>query len=135
MAYSGYLIKIGDYIVPADKYIKADSYTIYQNTQDLDSYRDTNGVLHRFPLAHVPLKVEWETPAMLTNTEFATMMSNIQANFTDSTARKASTTLYVPELDKYITQDMYMSDPKPEIYGTYGGVIHYNAVRFAMIGY
>lgn len=136
MAYSGFLIKVGDYIIPANKYIKADSYSVYRNIQDLDSYRDANGVLHRNVLSHVANKVEFEIPAMLTNVEFASLMKNIQRNYISSLEeRKALVTLYIPEIDDYVTQEMYMSDVKPTIYGTYGGIVRYNAVRIAFIGY
>ena len=136
MAYSGFLIKVGDYIIPANKYIKADSYSVYRNIQDLDSYRDANGFLHRNVLTHVANKVEFETPSMLTNVEFASLMKNIQRNYISSLEeRKALVTLYIPEIDDYVTQEMYMSDVKPTIYGTYGGIVRYNAVRIAFIGY
>ncbi len=135
MAYSGFLIKVGDYTIPADKYLRADSYSVYRNIQDLDSYRDANGVLHREALDHVPNKVEFETPAMLTNTEFADLMGSIRANYIVSKERKALVTLYIPELDAYETQEMYMPDPQPSIYSTAGGIIRYNAVRLAFIGY
>lgn len=136
MAYSGFLIKVGDYIIPANKYVKADSYSVYRNIQDLDSYRDANGVLHRNVLSHVANKVEFETPAMLTNVEFASLMKNIQRNYISSfEERKALVTLYIPEIDDYVTQEMYMPDVKPTIYGTYGGIVRYNAVRIAFIGY
>ena len=135
MAYSGFLIKVGDYIIPANKYIKADSYSVYRNVQDLDSYRDANGVLHRNALDHVANKVEFETPAMLTNADFSNFMSQIQANYTVPKERKANVTLYIPEIDAYETQEMYMSDPKPSIYTVANGVIRYNAIRFSFIGY
>lgn len=136
MAYSGFLIKVGDYIIPANKYIKADSYSVYRNIQDLDSYRDANGFLHRNVLSHVANKVEFETPSMLTNVEFASLMKNIQRNYISSfEERKALVTLYIPEIDDYVTQEMYMPDVKPTIYGTYGGIVRYNAVRIAFIGY
>ena len=136
MAYSGFLIKVGDYIIPANKYIKADSYSVYRNIQDLDSYRDANGFLHRNVLSHVANKVEFETPSMLTNVEFASLMKNIQRNYISSLEeRKALVTLYIPEIDDYVTQEMYMPDVKPTIYGTYGGIVRYNAVRIAFIGY
>ena len=136
MAYSEFLIKVGDYIIPANKYIKSDSYSVYRNIQDLDSYRDANGFLHRNVLSHVANKVEFETPAMLTNIEFASLMKNIQRNYISSLEeRKALVTLYIPEIDDYVTQEMYMSDVKPTIYGTYGGIVRYNAVRIAFIGY
>lgn len=134
--YNGeFILKIGDYIVPMDKYIKADSYSVAMETQDLDSYRDADGILHRNALEHIPIKVEFETPAMLTNRQFADLMSNIRRNYIDSTEKKVSATVYVPELDDYITQDMYIPTIQPTMYGTYEGVIHYDAIRIALIGY
>ncbi len=133
MAYAGYLIKVGDYTISAKKFIKANSFSAYANVQDLDSYRDADGVLHRNALPHVPIKVEFETPAMLTNKDFAELMSNIK--FTNPAERKANVTVYVPEYDDYVTQEMYMPDIKPTMYGNYGGVIHYNSIRLAFIGY
>ena len=46
MAYSGWLLKIGNYIVPMS-FMKAESYSPYVNMQDLDDYTDANGYLHR----------------------------------------------------------------------------------------
>lgn len=46
MAYSGFLIKVGDYTVPF-RYIEAKKYKCSIKGQDLDSYRDANGILHR----------------------------------------------------------------------------------------
>ena len=46
MAYSGWLLKIGNYIVPMS-FMKAESYSPYVNMQDLDDYPDANGYLHR----------------------------------------------------------------------------------------
>lgn len=134
MAYQGYLIKVGNYQVP-HKFIKADTYSPYRNVQDLDSYRDGNGVLHRNALEHVPCKVEFETPPLLTNIQFKELMSNIQANYINAIERKASVTLYIPETDSYETQEMYMPDITPKIYGIFNDVIKYNPIRFAFIGY
>ena len=111
MAYSGFLIKVGDYIIPANKYIKADSYSVYRNIQDLDSYRDANGFLHRNVLSHVANKVEFETPAMINNVEFANLMKNIQRNYMSSLEeRKALVTLYIPEIDDYVILDDHEFD-------------------------
>lgn len=134
MAYQGYLIKVGNYQIP-HKFIKADTYSPYRNVQDLDSYRDGNGVLHRNALEHVPCKVEFETPPLLTNIQFRELMSNIQANYINAIERKASVTLYIPETDSYETQEMYMPDITPKIYGIFNGVIKYNPIRLAFIGY
>lgn len=134
MAYNGYLIKVGDYKIPL-AYIAAESYSAYRNIQDLDSYRDGNGKLHRTALSHVPNKVEFDTRNMLTNLQFADLMSNIQSNYKDSNERKASVTMYIPETDSYVTQDMYMADIQPQMYGVFGDVIYYMPTRLAFIGY
>ncbi|MBQ8803484.1 MAG: hypothetical protein IJZ53_07625 [Tyzzerella sp.] len=134
MAFNGYLIKVGDYQIP-HKYIKVSSYSPYRTVQDLDSYRDGNGVLHRNTLSHVPNKVEFETVPMLTNTEFGEIMSRIEENYIIPEERKASVTLYIPEKDSYVTQDMYMPDITPTIRDMQNGQIRYESIRLAFIGY
>lgn len=135
MAYSGWLIKVGDFEISAKSIIKADSYKVTKNSQDLDSYRDANGELHRTSLEHQPNKVEFETVPMMTNVQFASLMANIQRNYINATEKSAYVTLYVPETDSYVTQKMYMADITPQMYGTYDNVIHYDSIRFAFIGY
>ena len=134
MAYEGYLIKVGNYKIP-HSYIGAETYTVYKNTQDLDSYRDADGKLHRTALSHTPNKVEFETVNMLDNKQFATLMSNIRKNYTNEDERKASVTLYIPESDSYVTQDMYMPDIQPQIYFADSKTIKYQPIRLAFIGY
>lgn len=134
MAYEGYLIKVGSYTIPF-KYIKAESYSAYRSIQDLDSYRDGDGTLHRTALEHVPNKVEFETPAMLTDITFSELMSNIRSNYINENERKASVTMYVPELNTYVTQDMYMPDITPEMYQADKKGIQYAPIRLAFIGY
>lgn len=133
MAYSGFLLKIGNYTFP-QKYIKAESYSAYVNMQDLDPWTDANGFLHREAVELKALKVEFETPAMLTNVELTEIMNNIKANYTIEKARQCQITAYIPECDSYVTQTGYMSDFTPTIYGTWDGVIHYNSIRLAFIG-
>lgn len=134
MAYQGYLIKVGNYTIP-HKYIKANSYNATLIVQDLDSYRDANGVLHREALRHRANKIEFETPAMLTNKQMSEFLSNIRNNYTVPLERKSKVTLYVPELDDYITQEMYMPDPQFSIYGIFKETIYYNPTRIAFIAY
>lgn len=134
MAYQGYLIKVGNYEIPANKFIRADSYSAYVNMQDLEPWTDANGYLHRNAVKLKAMKVEFETPAMLTNTTFETLMSNIRKNYTNATARECMVTAYMPETDSYVTQKCYLADFTPQIYGTYGGQIHYNPIRLAFIG-
>lgn len=134
MAYQGYLIRVGSYTIPLSL-IRAETYTVFMSITDLDSYVDANGLLHRNALDHVANKVEFETVPLLDNTQFADLMNNLYANMTIQKERKASVTLYIPEKDAYVTQDMYMPDIKPTLYYADGSKIQYNQVRLAFIGY
>ena len=79
MSYNGFLIKVGDYEISMKRFIAAESYQVTRNVQDLDSYRDADGVLHRNALQHAPIKVEFNTPALLTNTDIAEFMGNLKS--------------------------------------------------------
>jgi hypothetical protein len=134
MAFGGYLIKVGEYTIPTS-IIKADTYKPYISVTDLDSYVDADGYLHRNALEHRAAKIELETVPMLTNTEFAAFMKNIQDNYINATERKAIVSAYIPEIDDYVTQEMYMPDITPNIYWIKGNVIQYDSIRLAFIGY
>lgn len=134
MAYQGYLIRVGSYTIPLSL-IRAETYTVFMSITDLDSYVDANGLLHRNALDHIANKVEFETVPLLDNTQFADLMNNLYANMTIQKERKASVTLYIPEKDAYVTQDMYMPDIKPTLYYADDSKIQYNQVRLAFIGY
>lgn len=134
MAYEGYLIKIGDYNFPL-KYIRAESYSATNFGQDMDSYRDGDGVLTRNALSLQAPKVEFETRNMLTNEELTEILSNIQRNYTNAVEKKASVEVYIPELDKYVTNDMYMADFEPTMYFANSKKIQYQSVRIAWISY
>ena len=134
VSYNGFLLKVGDYEISDKKYIRADSYSAYVNMQDVDAYTDGNGYLHRNAIELKAAKIEFETRAMLTNTEFAEFMRNIRANYTDANARECTITAYIPEYDDYVTQKAYLADFKPSIYSTADGIIRYNPIRMAFIG-
>lgn len=134
MAYSGWLVKVGEYTIPANKYIRAESYSAYVNMQDLDPWTDANGYVHRTAVELKAMKIEFETPAMLTNKDFSELMASIRANYTVPRARQFLLTAYIPEYDEYMTQTAYMADFTPQIYGNYGGIIRYSPVRIAFIG-
>ena len=134
VSYSGFLLKVGDYEISAKKHIRADSYSAYVNMQDVDAYTDADGYLHRNAVELKVAKVEFETKALFTNTEFAEFMKNIQANYTDVNARECMITAYIPEYDDYVTQKAYLADFKPSIYSTADGIIKYNPIRMAFIG-
>lgn len=132
--YQGYLIKVGDYTIPANKFIKADSYIPYVNMQDLDPWTDADGYLHRNAVELKAMKIEFETPALLTNEEFEELMSNIRRNYTDATARECIVEAFIPEYNDYVTQKCYLADFTPQIYSSYDGILRYNPIRFAFIG-
>ena len=134
MSYSGFLVKVGNYTIPANKFIRAESYSAYANMQDLNPYTDANGYAHREAVELKAIKVEFETPAMLTNTEFEELMSNIRANYIVPGERSFYLTAYIPEYDSYVTQRAYMADFTPQMYSTAGGIIRYDPVRLAFIG-
>ena len=134
MAYAGYLLKIGNYTIPLSL-IKADSYQAYKSVTDLDSFVDANGVLHRNALSHFGYKCEFETVPMMDNRQFASLMSNIYAQFTDQIERKANCVIYIPETDSYVACEMYMPDIKPQLYYADDSKIQFDAVRFAFISY
>lgn len=134
MAYKGYLIKIGSYIFPLSM-IKAESYKATNYGQDLDSTRDVNGILHRTALENTAPKVEFETRNMLDDTQMSSIFANIQANYKNAVEKKASVEVYVPELDKYVTSDMYMADFEPTMYFADEKEIKYLSTRMAWISY
>lgn len=133
MAYSGFLLKIGDWVFP-ESLMAANSYSPYVNMQDVDPWTDENGELHRNPIDLKALKVEFETKNMLTSTQFAEIMQNIRANYVSEKGRSCFITAYIPEYDDYVTQYGYLADFQPQIYTTGGGIVKYNSIRFAFIG-
>lgn len=141
MAYQGYLVKIkakssgqSDYIIPF-KYIRAESYSVLRSGQDLDSYRDNNGDLNRTVLDNFLYKVEFETPALLTNTQFHTLMGNLQNRYIDTVEKKLKAEIYIPELDAYKTQNCYIPDITTPMYLADSNIIKYSQIRIALIGY
>ena len=134
MAYNGFLIKVGDYKIP-HSWIKAETYSALYSGQDLDSYRDADGKLHRTALKHFLGKVEFETTAMKTDREVSILMNNIRNQYTNQTEKKANVTYYVPELDVYVTQEMYMPDITFTMYYADDKIIKYNSFRLAFIAY
>lgn len=134
MAYKGYLIKVGNYTIPLSM-IKAESYKVTNYSQDLDSYNSIDGALHRTALELQAPKVEFETKNMLTNVEMSALMLGIKANYTIPLEKRASVEVYVPEIDKYITNDMYMADFTPTMYFADSNIIKYLSTRIAFISY
>lgn len=134
MAYSGFLIKVGDYTVPF-RYIEASKYKAGVKGQDLDSYRDANGILHREALSNVSIKTEWETPNDMEESDVRDLMDNIRAQYTNQTEKKALVTAFMPETGNYVTMECYAPDIEYTIDNADESTIKYTSFRLAFIGY
>lgn len=134
MAYAGYFLKVGDYTIP-NSLIKQETLQITLNSQDLDSYRDANGNLHRQALAHKVPKAEFETKPLLTDAQMRSLMNGIQTNYTNATEKKANVTFYIPETGNYMTCEAYVPDITVNPYTAHDGKVQYNPTRIAFIGY
>ena len=137
MSYSGFLIKVGDYEITGQRYVDFASYDATVEIQDLDSYRDANGVLHRNALSHVPVKVNFQTLPNLNNDEIGAFFSAISDNYTNALERKAIVTAFIPELNSYVTQDMYMAGPTLKIrkIDPQTNQVYYDSCKITFIGY
>jgi hypothetical protein len=133
MAYDNYLVKIGEYTVPSE-FIRAESYSAYVNMQDVDPWTDADGYVQRNAVELKALKVEFETPPMMTRNKLNSFLINIKNNYISSKERTFNVTAYIPEYDGYITQKAYLADFTPVIYGIIDGVIQYQPIRMAIIG-
>jgi hypothetical protein len=131
MAFSGYLVKVGSYTIPLD-FMKVESYkSAPDQRQDLDSYRDANGYLHRNVLPHTATKIEFETPYM-SRRDFQLLIQGIRSNFTSNIERRCNVTYYDEETDSYKTGTFYM--PGTMEYQMFNKNI-YAPSRFAFIEY
>ncbi len=133
MAYGGYLLRIGDYEIPAS-IIKADSYSAYINMQDVDPWTDADGYLHRKAVKLKAIKVEFETRGGMYDKEFDAFMSKLQEQYVKPDEKGCYITAYIPEMRKYVAQYGYMADIQPSIYGVFNGKIMYNPCKFSFIG-
>lgn len=135
MAYSGFLVKIGDFKIPLNM-IKAKSYKDILNTQDLDSYRDSNGILHREVLDHVAPKLEFVIPAGKTEKEINQFFAKIRENYIEKKEKNSIVTSYVSEWGEYVSMEMYLttSIEFPMMQATEEEII-YDEIRLAWIAY
>ena len=132
MAFNGsFYLKVGNYAIPL-KYMKLDSYqTSPDQRQDLDSYRDADGILHRTVLPHTASKVEFETPPLLVD-DFRKLVNGIRANYTNTLERSCTLTYYDDETDSYKSGQFYL--PGTWTFQVYNKQI-YNSFRIAFIEY
>jgi hypothetical protein len=134
MAYNGYLLKAGNTEIPLS-FIRYDTYTIQpRQRQDLDPYRDVNGVLHRNVVENMPSVIEFNTPTMDSD-KLQDFLDIIRENYDDSKERKIHLTYYDMESDSYRSGDFYMAQPNFKIRQIIEGKILYDEMTINFIGY
>lgn len=133
MSYQGYHVKIGNYTVPY-KYMIASSYKSCLHGQDLDSFVDGDGYTKRNALKVLKPKVEWNT-GKTNNVEIAPLLQALKDNYVDKTEKKVSATVYIEEIDDYITTDAYVPDIEftTEWIDEAESIIYYEGIRIAII--
>ena len=137
MAFMGYLIKIGNKEIPT-KYIAESSYYATPcQRQDLDSYRDNTGELHRDVVDHEPSKVEFKTMDGLTEAEITSIWGVFSDECTSWKELKADVEFYDPLTGDYCTEPMYLKNPKVQIdeIDLETNTVYYKPIQFTLTGY
>ena len=127
MPYQGYLLKVDGVIFP-NSLIAFGTFSIIPNQrQDLNSYRDSTGYLHRNVLPHKITKIEFTTKVLHNNDKMK--LQSILKNREEYQLEYWN--------DEYQTGTFYSPDIKYEIYDLdkISGDIRYKPVRIAMIEY
>lgn len=134
MSFSGYLLKFGNDTFDL-KYIYKDSYSVTPDRrQDLDPYRDANGMLHRNVVSHYASTISFQTKPMW-NTDLDAMMTFIRNHFTNNAEKRLSITYFNPLTNGYSTGNFYMPDVSFPIHMINGNKILYKSVQLEFIEY
>ncbi len=132
MGYGGYLIKVGNYKVPFS-YIQP-PFSPNIKGQDLDSYTDDDGVLHRNALENKVIKIEWNTPSM-DEEELRKFADRLLEEYVGKAEKKCQVTAYMPEIGKYVTMMCYVPDLEFNVTYADENTLEYDSLRVAFIGY
>ena len=140
MAYAGYLIKLkgGTAEVLPMKYMAISSYKANPDQRmESDAKRATTGYMHRTTVPHTATKIEFETPAQMTNKDISTLNALISGHYTDVLQRKLVIEYYNNETDTYKEATVYVPDVEYNIdrVDNNNNIIYYNPIRYAFIEY
>lgn len=140
MAFAGYLIKLkgGTAEELPMKYMAISSYKASPNQRmESDAHRATTGFLHRTTVQHTATKIEFETPAQMTNKDISALNALIASHFTDVLQRKLTIEYYDNETDTYKEGEVYAPDVEYSIdrVDRARNIIYYNSIRYAFIEY
>lgn len=142
MGYNGYLIKLGNTILP-NKYIKIKSYTVIpKQTMEWSAERTMSGLLVRSTVSHKPTKITFSTPRMVNKPmdsvqDIPTFWSYFKSAFTNEKERKLKVTYYEPQSDSYISGDFYVPDISYPIdfINASANLIYYGESKISLIEY
>ncbi len=118
------------------KFISFQSYisTPHQR-QDLNSYQDNNGVLHRNVVSHTRSKCEFNTPTML-ESELKVLQDLLDSAITNAKERKGQIMHYCFDTHQFETMTCYIPDITFTPYMiTESGEVLMDKVRIAFIEY
>lgn len=135
MGYNGYLIKVDTFTFPL-KYIEYGTYKVKVNGQDIDSFRNANGILTRNALAHMPLSISFDILDGLDNDTFDELiMKPLRDRYGNANEKDVTMEVFVPEVNDYITQRVYKVDTEFTIDDIEDGLVYYDTVSFEFVGY
>lgn len=135
MSFAGWLVKVNGTQVPM-KFIKLATYDVTPNQRIEESAdRSADGVLVRSTVAHMPSKIEWQTPH-ISQDDAAELVSLLGINSRANRGRDVSVEYFCPDTQAYQSGTFYVPDTKFSIYRICeDGKLLYAPVRVALIEY
>lgn len=129
------LLTFGSYAIP-NMCIEAGTYKVAPNRrQDLDTYRDADGILHRTALSHTATTIEFTT-GYLYESEMNGLMAGLKSNYINYNERDANCTYYDPENNNFRSGHMYLdSNLQFGIHDIINGEKIYEPVKFSFVEY
>ena len=135
MAFEGYLMKAGAATFP-HKYIQISTYqTTPSQRQDLDSYQDSKGNLHRTVVPHDRSKIVFKTMDNLKLAEKQEIQAFFNGAMTNARERKITLAYWNDEDNMYKTGSFYIPDVTYPIKRIMGNDIVYGSVEYHLIEY
>ena len=118
-----------------NKYISLTSYVSTPNQrQDLDSYQDNLGKLHRNTLDHTRSKLEWNTPPLFER-ELLSLQNILNSGIINAKERKLKIIHYCFDTHTYEQGEFYMPDITFTPLLIRNGEVFMDKVRLAFIEY
>lgn len=106
------------------------------NGQNIDSFRNANGILTRNALEHMPLSISFDILDGLDNETFEKdIMKPMRDRYENSNEKDVTMEVFVPEINDYITQKVYKVDTEFTIDDIEENLVYYDTVSFEFVGY